>query len=624
MLKPKDRRIEIIPEGEQKLVEVCREGIFTGGNKTLTLVQGENTVEYNGSEDKTFEVEDVDLSDYYDKTETDALLEDKADADDVYTKTEVDDIIDGINTGRFEVVEELPQEGEDKVIYLVPNGGEVPNIYDEYIWTEDGFEKIGTTEIDLSQYYTKAQADELLGEKADKDTTYTKSETDALLGDKQDTLTAGDGIFIGDAEISVANPAPDGFFGDEAVTGEGRNFSTKTTNGSLKSVELLGDTGQASYSGKNMVDISNYRVAPAGQAVVSGDEITVTATDSARAGWVYCELEKDRLVGQTCTVSFEALGRTGILCRFYRPEAEGDGITWLFGGRTFASGDTVEFGDWLSEYSGCGLVLYANMEAAGSAGVMSITYKNVQVEIGNAVTSYEPYTGGKPSPSPEYPQEIKNVTGEQTITISASSDSQSFTVNLGSIELCKLGDYQDYIWKDGNDWKVHKKTTTRLLDGSEIWENNTGNSFSCSSYSDYALSNNIGFSEIAIGLNNVSGASQFNEIAPNNSFAFNDGTISNRLYFMSLSFSTATELKNWLSANNAKITYAMATPTDITIADQTLIAQLEALASYKTVKGTTNVSVSGDLAAFVRIEAFADNYNGNIASLQAQIDALSS
>lgn len=46
-------------------------------------------------------------------------------------------------------------------IFLVPNGGVVPNIYDEYIWTvidttttpvTYGYEKIGTTEVDLSGY----------------------------------------------------------------------------------------------------------------------------------------------------------------------------------------------------------------------------------------------------------------------------------------------------------------------------------------------------------------------------------------------------------------------------------------------------------------------------------------
>lgn len=35
-------------------------------------------------------------------------------------------------------------------------------------------------------------------------------------------------------------------------------------------------------------------------------------------------------------------------------------------------------------------------------------YEKIQVEYGAKVTPYEPYTGGKPSPSPEYPQEIKS------------------------------------------------------------------------------------------------------------------------------------------------------------------------------------------------------------------------
>ena len=36
-------------------------------------------------------------------------------------------------------------------------------------------------------------------------------------------------------------------------------------------------------------------------------------------------------------------------------------------------------------------------------------YFNIQLEEGTNRTPYEPYTGGKPSPSPEYPQEIKSV-----------------------------------------------------------------------------------------------------------------------------------------------------------------------------------------------------------------------
>ena len=55
---------------------------------------------------------------------------------------------------------DLPATGANGVIYLIPNSGTSPNIYDEYIWYTDssttpatsGYEKIGTTAIDLSGY----------------------------------------------------------------------------------------------------------------------------------------------------------------------------------------------------------------------------------------------------------------------------------------------------------------------------------------------------------------------------------------------------------------------------------------------------------------------------------------
>lgn len=46
--------------------------------------------------------------------------------------------------------------------------------------------------------------------------------------------------------------------------------------------------------------------------------------------------------------------------------------------------------------------------ACGSNTYMTVN-SAVQMEYGPTITPYEPYTGGKPSPSPEYPQEIKSV-----------------------------------------------------------------------------------------------------------------------------------------------------------------------------------------------------------------------
>lgn len=38
---------------------------------------------------------------------------------------------------------------------------------------------------------------------------------------------------------------------------------------------------------------------------------------------------------------------------------------------------------------------------------LDITISNIQLELGSSATSYEPYTGGQPSPSPDYPQEME-------------------------------------------------------------------------------------------------------------------------------------------------------------------------------------------------------------------------
>ena len=144
----------------------------------------------------------------------------------------------------FEVVEELPQTGEEGVIYLVPNEDET---YTEYIWIsdEERFELIGTTDVDLTNYYTKSESDGLfatqvvvneeiaariagdgalntaLGTKADKSDTYTKSQVDDALALKQDASTA----FSGDYDDLTNKP-------DLSVYAESADLATVATSGS--------------------------------------------------------------------------------------------------------------------------------------------------------------------------------------------------------------------------------------------------------------------------------------------------------------------------------------------------------------------------------------------------------
>lgn len=52
----------------------------------------------------------------------------------------------------FSVVTALPSTGVKGTIYLLSNGGSNSNSYDEYIWVNSTFEKIGTTDVDLSGF----------------------------------------------------------------------------------------------------------------------------------------------------------------------------------------------------------------------------------------------------------------------------------------------------------------------------------------------------------------------------------------------------------------------------------------------------------------------------------------
>lgn len=57
----------------------------------------------------------------------------------------------------YQIVESLPQTGDDGTIYLVAMEGQGDDIYKEYIWVSNlaKFELLGTTQIDLSDYATK-------------------------------------------------------------------------------------------------------------------------------------------------------------------------------------------------------------------------------------------------------------------------------------------------------------------------------------------------------------------------------------------------------------------------------------------------------------------------------------
>lgn len=122
------------------------------------------------------------LNDYYKKTEIDSKLSGKSNVghnhdERYYTETEIDAKVNNINSQinsligfTATIVNSLPATGEVGVMYLKLNtsASVEGNIYDEYIWVNNNFEKIGSTEttVDLSGYVTQTEMNTQLANKA--------------------------------------------------------------------------------------------------------------------------------------------------------------------------------------------------------------------------------------------------------------------------------------------------------------------------------------------------------------------------------------------------------------------------------------------------------------------------
>lgn len=74
-----------------------------------------------------------------------------------FVGTAIANALAGITGIDFQIVETLPTTGVKGTIYLVSNSGTGTNVYDEYIYVNSKWEKIGSTNVDLSGYVQKTE-----------------------------------------------------------------------------------------------------------------------------------------------------------------------------------------------------------------------------------------------------------------------------------------------------------------------------------------------------------------------------------------------------------------------------------------------------------------------------------
>lgn len=210
----------------------------------------------------------------------------------------------------------------------------------------------------------------------------------------------------------------------------------------------------------------------------------------------------------------------------------------------------------------------------------------LQAEFGSA-TVYEPYVG------------------------------QTHTLELGSLELCKIDSYQDYIYKANGNWYKHAEVGKVVYDGSEAWSK-VNLAFQTSALSDKkttpgTTSNYFTFNSMQAGIT---------QSLPNGQFGFNTTKVP---IFRNDDCADAPAFKTWLSTHNTTLYYAIDTATDTQITDATLVPELEAWYNARMALGVnnvTNTAVSPNLAGILTIEAFQNNWAGTIGGMQQEINRL--
>lgn len=229
---------------------------------------------------------------------------------------------------------------------------------------------------------------------------------------------------------AVSPPQPPNYDNIE-MEGVGSLMLPNSLKAHLERVELIGNSVQLTTTGKNLFDSKRLQGVPGFE--VEGDEITQSGYNTSTG----------KTLKQLCP---EITPGTYIL------SASNGDFTGLFGlSKPMYKKSAVEVTeDDLNKI----VSLVGNPNKA-------IKYK-LQIEKGSTTTPYEPYTGLKPSPSPDNPQEIKSagkfdeasgkylidmkITGKNLISDTVGFEVGSFNYNTGvNASLPDRGRLKEYI-----------------------------------------------------------------------------------------------------------------------------------------------------------------------------------
>ena len=178
-----------------------------------------------------------------------------------------------------------------------------------------------------------------------------------------------------------------------------------------------------------------------------------------------------------------------------------------------------------------------------------------------------------------------------TLQIEKGTSATPFVSYFTPIELAKIGNYQDRIYKADSKWYIEKKVGKVVFDGSETY------TFPSTQPSSYVRINTTAKHFGADPTGNTLDPSLFkcnNFVGSDIVSARNETFIASTIYATYFCFpnNIATDVatfKTWLASNPTTVYYALATPTTTEITNEALIAQLDALGASSLYVGVNNI-----------------------------------
>lgn len=406
---------------------------------------------------------------------------------------------------------------------------------------------------------------------------------------------------------------------------------TDSADGKIVDFTLFGKSKQKITTGKNLLNNYGENSEQNGVTLVVNDDKTVTMNgiSTGRATFLLCrvDLKKGRYI-----FSQNSSGEKACLFLQYNLDGTNKYVDlYLNPYRYF----TIE--------NDAVIDVKADVRSANTE-VNNITlYPMIRAcdENGNPIgdDSYEPYTGGNPSPNPDYPQDIEVSGSDGSVEVKSASEDGTKSITaiiltpngIAGIKVNSDGNYTD---ENGQQWicdeivKYADGTGKRIKRINKVIADGVNLAFSKRRETNdnvaYEIDTNIipamkrEYSNDSVPLMSshfitmhygnivnadVMGISKFDELA---------GIVCG--FGVNSELTTLELANNWLKTNNVTVYYQLETPVETPLTSEE-IAEIEKL---HTLYPVTNISNDADCGMKVKYIADSKNYIDNKLALQAK------